>query len=152
MRTVNFTKSHIVISSAIVIVMACVISVGLVIYGFVVDFATSPIASYITNAYENSVDLQLSVERTYPAESVWIRFEDQRFLTVTLVNSAANQLAAEEQRAQAAEIARLAWQNGKVSTRVRYIKITFIERTRLLGIPLCHGVSYLFRGVDLPQD
>lgn len=125
MRTMTILKSHVVFGSVIVLVMVCVIAVGFAAFGFVVDLTTSPIASYMTNAYENSVDLQRSIERAYPAESVWIRFEDLRFVTVTLVNSAANQLSAEDQRTQAAEIARLTWQNNKVKNTVRFIKITF---------------------------
>jgi hypothetical protein len=150
MRTRKF---YIALGSAIVIV--CVIVLGLAAYGFVVDLATSPIAINIANAYENSVDLQHNIESAYPAESVIIRYENipyRQFLTVTLVNSFANQLTAEEQRTQATEIARLAFQDNKANAMVRFIRITFIRRTRFLGIPLCQGDSFIFRRADLLQE
>jgi len=105
-------------------VMVCIIATGLAAYGFVVDVATSPLASYIANANQKSFDLLIDIERAYPAETVNTRFEDRHsFLTVTLVDSAANQLTTDEQKAMAAEIAQLTWQKQACEFRVHYCYI-----------------------------
>ena len=138
-------------------VTMCIIAGGLAVYGFVVDLATSPIAINFTNAYESSVGLQHEIESAYPAESVIIRYEEWpyrrgQWLTLTLVNSDANQLTHEEQKAQAEKIARFIWKYNKVNTEDQFINITFVRRTRFLGIPLGHGDSYPFRKADLLKE
>jgi hypothetical protein len=156
MRTRKFSATFVPVI-VVVTVTICIIATCLAVYGFVVDLATSPIAINFANAYENSIGLQHEIESAYPAESVLIRYEEWpyhrgQWLTITLVNSTASQLTTEEQRAQAERIARLAWQNKKVNTEVRFISITFLKRTEVLGIPFCHRDSYRFIKADLIQE
>jgi len=157
MRT---SKSIIALGSAIVIVLVCIIAVGLIAYNFIVDVITSPLASSITNAYEHAGDLQQAIESAYPAESIFIRGNREptlgsrslaQPLIITLVNSAANQLSADEQRAQAYSIAPLVLQRS-ASSSSRIVMITFIKRTRFLGIPLCSAKTFRFTRAELLQD
>jgi hypothetical protein len=147
-----YSKSRPNIISVIVVAVVCAIAIGLPAYGFVADLATNAIASSIANAYENLSDLQRDISRAYPADSVELRFERHQLLIITLVNSTANQLPVGDQKTPAAEIARFAARNHRVDTTVRFIKIIFLERTRLLGVPLSHGNAYVFSKADLSQE
>jgi hypothetical protein len=156
MRTRKFSPIFVLVIVVVMVTM-CIIAGGLAVYGFVVDLATSSIAINLANAYENSVGLQHEIESAYPAESVIIRHEEWPFhrgqwLALTLVNSDANQLTHEQQKAQAERTARFIWQNNKVNAEVQLINITFVRRTRFLGIPLCHGDSYPFQKADLLKE
>jgi hypothetical protein len=130
------------------IVMACVTMIALTSFGMISDLAVSPILISFSNADHRSLDLAIDIENSFPAEAVIVRRHDYRpDLTVTLINSAANQLSADEQSAQAAEIARIASKNGSIN--FSRIQIVFVERTTFLGVPLSSRNSYLFRGSDL---
>ena len=140
------------IGLSLVIGMVCIGGISLAVFGFVFDLATSPIAISIFNAYGKWLDLQVDIENAFPAEAVIIRYDNHRRLNVTIINSAVNQFTVEEQKAQAAEVARLAWKNNSGNSMVRYIRITFVEQTKFLGIPFCRGNSFSFRKADLFQE
>jgi hypothetical protein len=124
--------------------MAFAIVVTFASLGVISNLAVNPILISFSNADQRSLDLAIDIENSFPAEAVIIRRHDYRpDLTVTLINSAANQLPTDEQSAQAAEIARIASKNGSVN--FSRIKIIFIERTTFLGIPLSSRNSYFFQ-------
>ncbi len=130
------------------IVMACTTMIALTSFGIISDLAVNPILISFSNADQRSLDLAIDIENSYPAEAVIVRRHDNRLdLTVTLINSAANQLPADEQISKAAEIARIASKNG--GANFSRIKIIFVERTTFLGVPLSSRNSYFFRRSDL---
>jgi hypothetical protein len=136
------------IATGLIIVMACATIIALASFGMISDLAVNPILISFSNADQRSLDLAIDIENSFPAEAVIVRRHDYRpDLTVTLINSAVNQLSVDEQIAQAAEIARIASKNGIVN--FSRIQIVFIERTTFLGVPLNSRNSYLFRGSNL---
>jgi hypothetical protein len=136
------------IAAGLIIVMACATIIALASFGIISDLAVNPILISFSNADQRSLDLAIDIENSFPAEAVIVRRHYYRpDLTVTLINSAANQLPVDEQSAQATEIARIASKNGSVN--FSRIKIIFVERTTFLGVPLSSRNSYFFRGSDL---
>jgi hypothetical protein len=135
-------------ATGLMMAMAFVTMIVLASFGMISDLAVNPILISFLNADQRSLDLAIDIENSFPAEAVIVRRHDYRpDLTVTLINSAANQLPADEQTAKAAEIARIASKNGSIN--FSRIQIIFVERTTFLGVPLSSRNSYLFRGSDL---